>query len=229
MDLTHQLASDLRETLDKAGITGHAAEAVLKETAHIRHKWRVSRAAQAALAWVHEHLTSEAHLAPKHAIMLCMVDVFGVGGWCDCTGHGTDRVRPFRYLGKGRKQASDGAAWSAAIRHAADELAQESGIVPLGWYCTASEIGVQFRNRSSVGETPPVAWSIDFFVQRKLLPWARAIARLGLRQSLGYPHRLDYACDAPLAITAEAETQPKDWADVLNAVEEAILDEKHQL
>lgn len=52
------------------------------------------------------------------AEMVIALDLIGVGGSGDAEGLGTDRLPCFSTLGKGRKQARDGAAWMAALEAA---------------------------------------------------------------------------------------------------------------
>lgn len=59
----------------------------------------------------------------KHAasaILLLWLDCMGLGGRLGLEGLATDRIPAFSELGKGRKRADDGPAWSAAIRDALD-------------------------------------------------------------------------------------------------------------
>lgn len=67
------------------------------------------------------------YILPR-AIMLCVLDLVGIGGENDMGGSAfgsncsTARIPQFRDLGTGRKQARDGAAWSAAIEEAGKDL-----------------------------------------------------------------------------------------------------------
>jgi hypothetical protein len=58
---------------------------------------------------------------------LCLLDQIGVGGNDGVSGAGTTRLPCFAECGKGRKQASDGGAWDAAIEAAERELADNAG------------------------------------------------------------------------------------------------------
>jgi hypothetical protein len=50
--------------------------------------------------------------------LACVIEILGVGGRLGLEGAATARTGSFSLLGKGRRQASDGAAWSAAIEAA---------------------------------------------------------------------------------------------------------------
>ena len=92
--------------LEEAGVTGPAAELVLRATAPVRHKARV----QAVL---------DACGSAAATLLVAILDLVGIGGWAGGTGEATDRHPMLSGLGKGRKQATDGDAWTAAIKEAA--------------------------------------------------------------------------------------------------------------
>ena len=70
---------------------------------------------------------TDCHLAPAHALVasvLCAIEVSGTGGPGDMGGDSRATVRAdwAQSLGKGRSQASDGPAWTAAIGEAGQAL-----------------------------------------------------------------------------------------------------------
>ena len=134
--------------LESKGITGIAAECLLREGASMRHESRVVDAKDAAKKavklWVYEkddnapeeddrYLMKEEgavcmfQVYAAQAAGLCLLDQVGVGGTDGVSGEGTTRISCFVSLGKGRKQAHDGGAWNAAIEGAQRELAEEAG------------------------------------------------------------------------------------------------------
>ena len=60
------------------------------------------------------------------ALLLLEQDIWGVGGPGGIAGHSTERPACFSKLGKGRKQASDGGAWDAAIEEARNRIEKEA-------------------------------------------------------------------------------------------------------
>jgi len=132
----------LREHLSEVGITGAAQEAILGETGHYRHDIRVRAAATAATVEVERTwgplIAAEAEAMddgiPSRqwtghgwaadvknllGFLVCTLDAFGHGGPDGVSGAATGRIAAFGGLGSGRKQATDGEAWTAAIREAA--------------------------------------------------------------------------------------------------------------
>ena len=121
-----------RETeLEGRGVSGKAMECLLAETAQERHLSRVAYARWAA----EEYYLSSAKLDRDEvtedtlslmAGAILWADVIGVGGRDGVEGAATTRHPALSGCGKGRKQASDGGAWSAAIHRAALDCA--------GWF-----------------------------------------------------------------------------------------------
>ena len=139
-------------TLEKAGITGLAADLLLRESAPTRHAARVlatlaaacladldgdpdfavpaaEGAARALMAWA---TAGGLGPVPDHALSendLCeawamlSLDLGGVGGHGGYSGDGTARHPLFTRVGKGRKHASDGGAWLSAAKEAQGILA----------------------------------------------------------------------------------------------------------
>lgn len=96
------------------GMTWEAREALRVAGAAERHAARVA----ALEAWVAE--------APASRWLALALDQVGQGGRLGLTGDGTVRHPWLQGAGKGRKAASDGAAWTAAIAAAVqDETALE--------------------------------------------------------------------------------------------------------
>jgi hypothetical protein len=100
-----QLITDLRN----AGITEAAIAAVARATAPARHERRVAE--------VFTALGGAPTAGPTRArfMMQLICELHGVGGTADLEGTATLRMPWARELGKGRKHATDGGAWTAAI------------------------------------------------------------------------------------------------------------------
>jgi hypothetical protein len=106
---------ELRKTIE--GITPYE-EDVRKLTALERAHARVEEAWNAAWAAAAK---GTADWDKRHAIAsaLLWLEYKGLyGGGCFTPGAGTKRLRFFRSLGKGRRKATDGPAWTEAIRQA---------------------------------------------------------------------------------------------------------------
>lgn len=89
-------------------------------------------------------------------------DEVGIGGPALEPGAATARVPALRGLGKGRKQARDGGAWSAAIERAENELRQILGLYP-GFYPSEEEL-ILFTEEGRFAipeEIIPRSWQIS--------------------------------------------------------------------
>jgi hypothetical protein len=191
-------------TLEGMGIIGAAAEAIAEETAEARHALRVSAAKEAALTeaerlfgnWLREESAQfvEANDGDSRwgepfvhgqlralAALLCLLDTAGIGGHDGVEGAATQRLACFSALGKGRKQARDGGAWSAAIAQAAEELLPgamlyaPNGVVSLG----VSNLNCGVEDAVSIALDP------EQLQASGLAPWAMTVAREGLRLACG--------------------------------------------
>lgn len=92
-------------------------EAVKTLTAPERHRHRVCEARHAAAAWLTRRGDGAMVLSDSPAVRaLCWLEAGGLyGGGLADPGAATTRHPAFRGLGKGRRLASDGGAWTAAI------------------------------------------------------------------------------------------------------------------
>jgi len=206
-----------REALAELGVTGAAADALIRETGYARHKTRVQRVLDACLVAVgveagYVRYDWEAGFALP-AIARADADLWiraalfadrcGIGGRDGCDGAGTARIPVLSGLGSGRKHAADGGAWDAA-RDAV-----------LYWVCRSTDLPLE---ADEVGENP-------------LLPadWRRTMAREGLRRSVGLPGWFPVASDegsdydAPAIVWAEDASR---WAAVLEAAERDLEAER---
>jgi len=159
-----------------AGVEGPALEALLNESAHLRHVHRVKIALAAAEDYYLEQakLTRD-DLTPEslavHAAIIAYLDIVGVGGYWNVTGAGTARHPAFEKCGKGRKRATDGMAWNVAI--------EALTMPPSTWFFRANaDGGISYGNYvtgESVSVEPvhgPAAWRLT-------------LAREGLRRAAG--------------------------------------------
>ncbi len=131
------LWSDLREAL--AEMDYETQEEVRKLTAPARHHARVEAVKTYALNYVRNLPGDETIVATPGedeaaAITLLMAECAGLhGGGIMDPGAGTDRHEAFRECGSGRRQAGDGAAWTAAIIAAAEWSITEADGLSLAW------------------------------------------------------------------------------------------------
>lgn len=113
--------------LERMDVSPATAKIILARTAGTRHRIRVRDAAQAAregakaMKFVSGNRPDEEETEVL-AVALCLLDQFGLGGHMGLDGAGTTRIPQFEALGKGRKQAHDGPAWTAAIEQAGAEM-----------------------------------------------------------------------------------------------------------
>jgi hypothetical protein len=179
---------EAREYLESLDLPETVIEALLKETALDRHNWRTSQALEAAKNWVvscwgmEEHKIGEYVVAAQVSAVL-LADCFGVGGHLGVSGAATKRHPALVGLGKGRKNCSDGPAWSAAIRAAVDNCRGYFAPSYMDGICLAYYVDY---------------WNMLTLLNSKLIPfeWQLTIAREGLRRSFGldpwFPDLLDF-------------------------------------
>ena len=168
-----------RETeLEGRGVSGKAMECLLAETAQERHLSRVAYARWAAEEYYlnaakldRDEVTHDTLTLMAGAIL--WADVIGVGGRDGVEGAATTRHPALASCGKGRKQASDGGAWSAAIHRAALDCAGCFRINDNGVLVYSRAHRDAPLNETMVDEaTTPVAW-------------VYSILREGLRRAAG--------------------------------------------
>lgn len=100
------------------GLTGKSSEIIAKATASIRHQDRIDATLEAANTWFTEdRLTDENRSVDDFNIATIILLV------TDMCIPGTLRHLAFSSLGKGRKEASDGAAYMAAAYELLDKIA----------------------------------------------------------------------------------------------------------
>ena len=185
--------------LDQAGVTGEAQEAILRETASLRAEVRTVRAMQ-TLRDVAGDLGDPEDLPSPLAILIGIADAIGVGGRDGVSGESTARYPGLEALGKGRKQASDGPAWTEAIRQATYRMMDR--IAPGGtWKITADSGEPGMLWITGKGPTGEAAWAVDPPLSP---PWQLSLAREGLRRSLGL---LGWHASARLSLPVEFDVE----------------------
>lgn len=117
---------------DEAHNENEVVRLLVRRGGPARHERRVTAAREALLDLAWENVDDravgplgEACEATALAWLYGKLDAVGVGGPEGINGSATARFPGLEALGKGRKHASDGAAWSAAIDAAADRLQYE--------------------------------------------------------------------------------------------------------
>lgn len=93
----------------------------VKETAAVRHQSRVTEARLQAYNWLVTNLPQGSAVTDPMVAALLSMEAGGVGGRDGISGDATRRMSWASFLGKGRRNATDGAAWNAAIADAALE------------------------------------------------------------------------------------------------------------
>jgi hypothetical protein len=188
-----ETAREVREYLEGMNLSQCAVEALVRDTAPCRARWRCDQ-----VQWtVREHVASlcssdspdRAYYRDGLPLAICILlaDIIGVGGRDDCEGLSSDRHPGLTGLGKGRKQATDGPAWSEAVREAVREMTLEvsrkTGAVCLCFIPTQDRVSLSCL--SDDGDDHHLAWA-DSVVHPR---WMRSIIREGLRVSAGIPSR----------------------------------------
>lgn len=100
------------------GLEGEALELYVAGGALARHRARVEVAYLALQEGVNRNAYPTVAERLAYALVIGTLDIQGLGGRRGATGAGTVRVPCLAGLGKGWKQATDGAAWTSAIEAA---------------------------------------------------------------------------------------------------------------
>lgn len=188
---TTPTAAAARSTLEAAGLTGEALTFAVKAGAPARHEARVQATLAAARACAAANNIPSAE--NRGAALILAADLMGIGGPRGIGGDSTSRLLPA--LGKGRWQASDGAAYQGA---ACDAL----------WRLTRAEEG-EPRRHSHLAICPDDCLELPE-------PWGGTMARRGLLRALGVVTGpvLDRAGKTLPVHFAEAS--PRLWGAVVN-------------
>lgn len=196
-------ASDVRVSLADRGVTGPAADVLVRLGAPARHAARV------------EYVRALGD--DCDVVAWALLDAIGVGGRAGLTGAATARHPALRGCGKGRKQATDGAAWTAAIAAAA-EIHRAGRTVVL----TAEEtpdgrrLLVELRGSGPVS-TGTVWSSADVGAAEETAEWIAAIAGVVLARLTGIAPDIGASALAGVEIAGGAEA----WSRLYNAAHAA--------
>lgn len=173
---------EAEQTLEAAGVTGAALEALLRDSAPARHQLRVRAATEAAHAWAHQFYPAGDFKANLLVMAVLHADCVGVGGKDGVEGTATARHPAFRRCGKGRKRARDGGAWTAAIAEAASVSAGAGYGFVAGWD------GVVYFGRLADAALVEDSDGVQYFADvSQVLTTGHlyAIVREGLRRAAG--------------------------------------------
>jgi len=196
-------ASDVRVSLADRGVAGPAADVLVRLGAHARHAARVEFVRTLGddcdvVAWA-------------------LLDAVGIGGRAGLTGEATARHPALRGCGKGRKQASDGPAWTAAIAAAAEIRRGGRGVL-----LTAEEtsegvtrLGIELRGNGPVSEG--TVWSSADASAEETSLWITALAGVVLARLTGIAPDLGASALAGVEIAGDASA----WARLYNAAHAA--------
>ena len=195
----------LEQELAAKGVIGSALESLLRETGPARHKARVAAARVAAeeyylQAWQLDRDEEASEFLQVGTGAILWADVVGIGGRDGVGGSATQRHPALTQLGKGRKHATDGDAWSAAILEAAQKTDCWFRVNTAGYLVIASGIAEV---------------ALHVFIPP---PWQYAVLREGLRRAAGLP-----GWHQQCPIQAPPESLPE-WARLVNEREAASLE-----
>lgn len=173
---------EAEQKLEAAGVTGAALEALLRDSAPVRHQLRVRAATEAARAWAHQFHQAGSFKDNLLVMAVLHADCMGVGGKDGVEGAATVRHPAFRRCGKGRKRASDGEAWTAAISQAAAVSADAGYGFVAGWDGTIY-FG-RLADAALVEDSDGVQYFVDV-APAMPLGHLHTVAREGLRRAAG--------------------------------------------
>jgi len=214
---------EAERTLEAAGVTGAALEALLRDSAPARHQLRVRAATEAARAWAHRFYPPGIFKDNLLVMAILHADCMGVGGKDGVEGASTARHPAFRRCGKGRKRANDGEAWTAAIAEAASMSAGAGYGFIAGWDGTVY-FG-RLVDAALLEDSDGVQYFVDV-TPAMPLEHLHTIAREGLRRAAGLtgwhlrtpfhspPESLTSWAAAVNRVAAAAAQPPVSYADV---------------
>lgn len=215
-------AAAVRESLEELGIDpqSEAGRILVKSGASTRHENRVQKAIEAAKAAVTLQVGRDnvfgrnCHVAAAAANLFA--DLIGVGGRYGVFGDATLRVKALRGLGKGRKQATDGDAWSAAIFSAFRRIIGETGMrFYIGLDCETNEPYAGLASYENL-DGDRGGWA--YFSESGVEPaWIRSIAGQAM---LVLGQGQDFI-SMPYELTVPIEGTVAGWAAAFNAVADA--------
>ena len=217
--------SDLREALDLPQFSA-ATELVRRLTSAERASEREAAVVAAAVEGASALSTSRDTVQAAVLVMALMgLDEIGVGGPQGLGGESTERVSCFAALGKGRKQAGDGPAWSAAIRAALTAGLHGGKLI---YSPFQGELEVEVLGGTSNADGVNVRVPMN---EAGLARWVAAAAGLGLAAQVcgtAFPAgKIQQLAEAGIVFAGVKEDAPANaWAAVYDAATRAAQEEK---
>lgn len=236
----------LSVALKKQGLSDAATRIVLDATAPARHAMRTRDAVVAARRGARQMrfvsgATPSAREVEILGIALLVLDQYGLGGHMGLEGASTTRVPQFQDLGKGRKQAGDGGAWTAAMKSAADYMFRELKSALTPWHGGEA---FTFAPVPPEGGAPSLDWTgLGVLVSRgeilplrgvELRPWTQVIVSIAVIETAlrDLPQGGIYAECGPQSPSPIVDGyavhfagSPEDWSAVLDALQDAQIGE----
>jgi len=218
-------AEAAREKFQEAGLFGPALDWAVRTGAFERHMARTTAAKAVALEEA-SRLLPEARDLQKEVLALVLIwsELRGEGGPSGLGGDdaSTYRLRWAQVLGKGRRKASDGASWDAALEAAGAGFAERlrlRGVATIRIQPDGEE-RLAISTEDPAGSSEPVARFEVWLVPPRTRDLAGRLARWGLAEAVGVARNLP-APMAFLAVQVELEGSARDWAAIWNWAETA--------
>ena len=219
--------SDLVESLELPKFSA-ATELVRRLTSAERAAQREAAVVAAAVEGAEALSTVvDDDIVVKAVLVMALMglDEIGVGGPQGLGGESTERISCFASLGKGRKQAGDGPAWSAAIRAS---LAAGLHGGKLFFSPVEGELEVEVLGGASNADGVNVRVPMN---EAGLARWVAAAAGLGLAAQVcgnAFPAgKIQQLAEAGIVFAGVKEDAPANaWAAVYDAATRAAQEEK---
>ncbi|MBP9711573.1 MAG: hypothetical protein KBD55_00885 [Candidatus Pacebacteria bacterium] len=195
---TGKTAADRRNELQKLGVIREAADFIIRLEAEDRHNDRIHYILESALSYAVEVGCASSTTSPEAMIAataLIDAEIAGVGGRLGFTGDSTARHPAFQGCGKGRKKATDGKAWDAAISAALGRTGYE-----VEWRVMEGVLYARCQTRHPM----PIA---GVFLPPQ---WLLVTVKRGLEASLHEGHS---GHGRPCFVG-----EPHEWAELLNSL-----------
>jgi hypothetical protein len=218
-------AEQAKKKFEDAGLFGPALDWAVKTGAFERHMARVTAAKAVALEEAKRLLPEARDLQVEVlAFILTWAELRGEGGPSNLGGDDASTVRLSwaQVLGKGRRKASDGPAWDAALAEAGSGLAEQlrlRGVATIR-IAPSGEERILVSTEDLAGSEEPVAGFEVWLPPSLTRDLVGRLARWSLAEVAGV------ACNLPppmpfLAVQVELEGSARDWAAVWNWAETA--------
>lgn len=228
------LRKGVESELESLGITGQAAEILMKIDAPRRREARVVEFMEKLYKEVAILMqTQDTYVVNSFCALLCYADGVGVGGFQDIEGLSTSRVPLIAKAipGTGRKNASDGGAGDDVVSEALARFTREIGMHEdylYFWGSADSTIQFIFSSLDLCSFSPEALLEEIAFLDaenwvsteeaNKLLPlrWQRALAYQGLDQNF------EQAVSKGQRQKSHYLGGVKEWSEIFNEIEARI-------